>query len=389
MVLVYEVIPFDLTPVGGPANGYIFDSIVQEVDIATGDLLFEWKSSEHVPLNESYNALLGHGTQALPYDYFHVNSAAKDADGNYLISGRTMDCMYKLNGTDGSIIWHMGGKVSDFDVAPEAAWALQHDARWIDDKVQSRMTLFANGPTASLAYSRGLLLDVDQAAKTVRLVREFTNAAKTFGQFQGSLQAINPSDPATNYILGYGSQPYFAEFNSEGDILLDVVFARTNAVSTYRTYKLPWVGNPLTVPDMVNDSQAKRVYLSWNGATAVETWGVYTSQDTGDGSAWTSVLNVTRTGFETTVELSASAADLQTYVRGQAFDVNGTSLGWSRAGDGRVLVDAETPAPPATSTSAAAAAPSETKQSESARNMVMRFDLYALLASYLIVLISV
>jgi hypothetical protein len=63
---------------------------------------------------------------------------------------------------------------------------------------------------------------VDQAGKTVRLVRAFTNQARTFGQFQGSLQAITPSDPNSNYMIGYGSQPYFAELDKDGNLLLDV-----------------------------------------------------------------------------------------------------------------------------------------------------------------------
>ena len=227
MVLIYPVVPADLSPVGGAAEGgYIFDSIFQEVNISTGELIFEWKSSDHIPLNESYNLLNGRGAQDAAYDYFHINSADKDADGNYLISARTMDCIYKINGSDGSVIWRLGGKLNDFDLAGDAKFALQHDARWISREAQDRMTLFDNGPTENITYSRGLLLAIDQDAMTARLEQEFENTQRTFGTFQGSLQAINPSDPNTNFMIGYGSEPYFAEFDSDGNELLNVQFGK-------------------------------------------------------------------------------------------------------------------------------------------------------------------
>jgi hypothetical protein len=214
------------------------------------------------------------GTAETPWDYFHINSVAKDADGNYLVSARVMDCIYKINGATGDIIWRLQGRQSDFEVDPAANFAFQHDARWIDDKVQNRMTIFDNGPTATVGYSRGLLLDVDQTAKTVRLITEFKNTAETFAMYEGSLQAINASDPDTNYMLGFGSQPFFTELDKDGNVLLDVQFGKTNAVNCYRTYKLPWTGKPLTIPEMHYDTEGRKAYLSWNGATEVETWAV-------------------------------------------------------------------------------------------------------------------
>ena len=38
----------------GPKNGTIFEGVVQNVDIATGRVLFEWHSADHVALTESY-----------------------------------------------------------------------------------------------------------------------------------------------------------------------------------------------------------------------------------------------------------------------------------------------------------------------------------------------
>ena len=160
----------------------------------------------------------------------------------------------------------------------------------------------------------------------------------------------------------------------------------TNAVSSYRVYKLPWEGRPLSRPDFVYDSGNQRAYLSWNGATAVETWGIYTADTAGNASAWGSVMNVTRTGFETTVDLSGETNQLQAYVIGHAFDVDGNSLAWSRASDGRALVDASTPETATTSISSGAS-PSETKKSAAPRRFGVHVELLMVLFTCLVLLL--
>ena len=48
------------------------------------------------------------------WDYFHINSVDKNADGDYIISARDACSVHKINGTDGSIIWRLDGKNSSF-----------------------------------------------------------------------------------------------------------------------------------------------------------------------------------------------------------------------------------------------------------------------------------
>ncbi|KAF2648108.1 hypothetical protein K491DRAFT_722852 [Lophiostoma macrostomum CBS 122681] len=337
LIIIYHAIPADLSVVDGPEDGWIFECTFQELNIETGDVVFEWNASTHVGVNETYNELGGTGSnETTPFDYFHMNSVQKDKNGDYLVSGRVMDTVYKISGNDGSIIWKLNGKDSDFDVDSNGVFAFQHDARWVNSDMK-RITLFDNGPTDTIGYSRGLLFAIDEDAKTATLITEFTNEAQTFGQFEGCLQAIDPADDATNYFLGYGSQQFFAELDKDGNVLLDVQFGATNAVNSYRAYKLPWTGRPRTKPDVHYDQDGNKIYFSWNGATDVETWGVYTANDT-QSSTWTRVANATRTGFETTIDLQG--VGLQTYVRGKAVNGTGANLGWTRASDGTSLFDA-------------------------------------------------
>src|SRR5689334_7298625 len=49
---VYAARRADLSAVGGRREGTIFDSIVQEVDVATGRVVWQWRAADHVPVSE-------------------------------------------------------------------------------------------------------------------------------------------------------------------------------------------------------------------------------------------------------------------------------------------------------------------------------------------------
>ena len=44
-----------------------------------------------------------------PYDIVHINSVEEMADGDYLISLRHTDSVYRLDGATGAIEWKLGG----------------------------------------------------------------------------------------------------------------------------------------------------------------------------------------------------------------------------------------------------------------------------------------
>ena len=110
LITIYHEVPYDLSSVGGPKDGTVVDGIVQEIDVATGRVLFEWHSLDHVPLAESYAPV----TRNDAYDYFHINAVNLDNDGNLLISGRHTWTVYKVDRHTGQILWRLGGKRSDF-----------------------------------------------------------------------------------------------------------------------------------------------------------------------------------------------------------------------------------------------------------------------------------
>ena len=69
LVTVYNRTQADLTPVGGPQNGWLTNSLAVEIDIETNEPLFIWNPLDHVPLNASKLSIQGSGMNSSdPYD---------------------------------------------------------------------------------------------------------------------------------------------------------------------------------------------------------------------------------------------------------------------------------------------------------------------------------
>ena len=56
------------------------------------------------------------------WDAYHMNSIDKDYDGNYLVSIRHLNALVKIDKNDGSVIWKMGGKASNFIIGEGAEY---------------------------------------------------------------------------------------------------------------------------------------------------------------------------------------------------------------------------------------------------------------------------
>lgn len=296
----------------------LLDSVVQEVDIASGRLLFEWRSSDHVSTSESY---LG-PSAGYPFDYFHVNSIDVDTDGNLLVSARHTSAVYKIDRKSGAVIWRLGGKLSDFEMGPGTQFSWQHDARRQPD---GSITLFDDGSNGSKPpnedRSRGLILDVNESARRATLRQAYSHFSGILASSQGSVQTL----PGGNVLIGWGDQPAFTEFSADGGIVLD---ARLPDGSTsYRALRFPWRGRPANNPAIAaerSDSGTTTVYASWNGAMDVGSWVVLGGDSP---EALVSLGSQPRSGFETSIVVPARPR----LVAVRALDVSGAVLGQSAA----------------------------------------------------------
>jgi hypothetical protein len=307
-------VPWDLRSVGGPRNGRVVDAIVQEVDIASGLVLFEWHSLKDVDLRESYDPRPRPGA---PYDYMHVNSVREDSDGNLLASGRELHAVVKLDRRTGRIIWRLGGKRSDFRMPRDARFAWQHDAQRAPN---GTVRVFDNEAAPKVRFrSRVLWLRLDEKAKTARVARVVGHPLNLLSGTQGNAQAL----PNGNTMVGWGSQGYFSEFAPSGRLVFDGRVARGN--DTYRAYRFPWRGRPIRPPDVQArrlDSRRTVLWVSWNGATGVDRWRVLAGTRR---SRLTDAGAVRKHGFETRIVVR----NRRPYVAVRAIGRSGRVLGRS------------------------------------------------------------
>ena len=314
LITVYNAVPIDLTSIGGPAKADALDGIAQEVDVETGEVLFEWHSLDHVGIEESYYE--PEPDLASNFDYFHINSVEVDEDDNFLISARRTCAVYKVDRDTGEIIWRLGGKRSDFEMGSGADFRYQHDARHQTD---GTITVFDNGGVIKDDQSVGLVLELDEDAMTASRVRGYTDGH--LAATQGNLQML----PNGNAFVGWGSEPFFSEFGPEGNLLL--AGALPSSVESYRAFRAPWTGRPTDDPAAAAErgtGDEVTVYASWNGATEVASWEIVAGP-TPDGLE--PVKSADRTGFETAI----TARTPERWVGARAKDRSGRVLGTSRA----------------------------------------------------------
>ena len=167
----------NLTTIGGPADQKVFDGIVQEIDIPTGKVLFQWNSADHVPYRDSHNPRPA--SAAMPWDWFHINAVHLDTDGNLLIDSRYTWTTYKVNLRTGKIIWELGGKHTTFklttapgqvlDAAGEI-FAFQHDPEAIGNGEYTFFDDESDGSTTLLPHSRVVTVKLDLTTKVATLV---------------------------------------------------------------------------------------------------------------------------------------------------------------------------------------------------------------------------
>ncbi|MFZ1154626.1 MAG: arylsulfotransferase family protein [Solirubrobacteraceae bacterium] len=298
------------------AGGVLTDSIVQEIDIKTGLVMWEWHALGHIPLSDSYNPIPHNGN---PWDYIHVNSIDPGASNDVLISARNSWALYDVDVKTGAFNWQLGGKHSSFKLGPGTKTYWQHDAEW---QPGGLISVFDNGSTPPKEkQSRGVLLKPDMASRTVALAKAFVNPSKTLlAPAQGNTLSL----PGGNLLMGYGNLPNFTEYDSAGRVLLDGALGHN--VQDFRTYLSPWSGQPSTLPAIVamRSGANIQVQMSWNGATGVSSWQLFAGASP---SVLVPLATVTRNGFQTTTRLTTSAA----YIESRALDANGNVLGASAA----------------------------------------------------------
>lgn len=317
LIQIYQPTVADLSPwASSSEQEWIVDAVFQELDIATGEVLFEWSSLDHIspdesilPINEGQAGSGFNSSDA--WDYFHINSVDKDSSGDYLISARDAAALYKISGKTGEILWKLGGlpglTTSNFELQG-FNFSFQHHARFLESKEphielisfydnSAHGTENKNGKTVSYnSHSSGKIIEVDTLHWTARAVFVGVPPDNLLSKSQGSTQVL----PDGHVVVGWGSEGALTEYDSEANPIFHAYVDSGllgEKAQNYRAFKFNWTGFPeeaiAVYSEQILDSTS--VYVSWNGDTETRTWKFY-SVEKGEK---TYIGESNRSGFET------------------------------------------------------------------------------------------
>ena len=313
-ITAFNPIRCDLTPIKGARGGAIVDTAIQEIDMRTGLVRWEWHSLDHVGASESE---VEAPADATPWDYFHLNSIDPEPDGNLLISARSTWAGYQLEGGTGKVLWRLGGNKSSFKMGPGTEMAWQHDGRVLPN---GELTLLrrrlepADPPPVACRADHARL---QGPSKRTSPPPTHTRTRRCSPPARATCRRWRTGTP----LVGYGGVPAISEYATGGSLLFDA--HQPFDMSFYRAFRFPWSGRPLSPPAVLaslnNTGEETIVHASWNGATEVAWWRVLAGKHPGSLVAQTTIR---ANGFESSTTLPAEAR-----LRGGA----GTRLGRPRA----------------------------------------------------------
>ncbi|KAK4941551.1 hypothetical protein LTR10_018570 [Elasticomyces elasticus] len=321
----------------------IYETGFHEIDINTKKKSWAWRPLEvNITTAESMIQPPEAWRQNNPdhqqprWDCFHLNSIDKNAEGDFLVSMRYTSTIYKLSGKDGSVIWRLGGRHSDF--TQDFSFSSQHFARFHSQSGNETIISFLDNAsddanrqpqTANTSSIKVVSLYDDGRTKKATLLKQFDRPDGGLTKLRGSAQALSNG----GFAAGWSHSGYMNEFASDGRVVWEANFT-TDRFNTYRAYKFEFVGTPTEPPVLKTFAVSKgdgealvnmstSFYVSWNGATEVQTWDFYVTNNVSMPAHKAGSVN--SASFET----SFATNEFWAYAYVEARDVSNKTLGRS------------------------------------------------------------
>ncbi|HXA53686.1 MAG TPA: arylsulfotransferase family protein [Solirubrobacteraceae bacterium] len=315
-ITAFNPILCNLSSAAGTLDGAIIDTAIQEIDMKTGLVRWEWHSLDHLAVSESESS----PPKGSPWDWFHLNSIDPQPDGDLFISARTTWAGYLLQGATGTVLWHLGGLKSSFKMGRGTQTAWQHDGRILPS---GEVTFFDDGSNPpEHSQSRGVRIALDRKTHEARLRVAYTHPNPALlAASQGNMQTL----PDGNALVGYGAVPAISEYSAADRALLFDAHLPYD-MTFYRAFRFPWSARPATPPavlaNMNSTEEETIVHASWNGATEVAAWRVLAGASP---TTLTPQATMAASGFESSTILPKKHA----YAAVQALDAAGRVIGVS------------------------------------------------------------
>lgn len=247
------IAPEDL-PFGGPFADTFSDGVIEEVN-ADGSREWIWTMSHYFdPASSTFpiNFATTPGFEDKGWDVFHINAIDRISspdtgdDGDYVVTARHMDGVFRVDRSSGSVEWTLGTPASTdgakrleilddpYTTAgdPYSGPKRPHDARLNGDV----LTLFDNQAGMPGRQPRAVAYRIDEGAGTATMLWEFRNATPG-GETLGSARQAADGSVVVNW--GAGLQPFLEELSSDGTRLMAV--GLPNGGNSYRTVKYPLI----------------------------------------------------------------------------------------------------------------------------------------------------
>ena len=265
----------------------------QEVDIASGRVLLEWRSLDHIPISDSYWPV------GSDWDYVHLNSIAVDTDGNLLVS--VAQHAHRLQARPSQ---RCGG------LAP----------RRQAQRLRGRLRARSSRGSMTLGVSRRLDHPVRQrrrsasralAARCRRVRPPRPPAALVHASepvFAPTARATSSCSRTATSFVGWGAQPYVSEFTPSGELVFDAQLgaATSPTAPTARRGRAP-----APARRRCGAAARARTPTSTSAGTAIRAWRIG-QRLSGQGLA--SGRGRSRRcarGFETVIEVPAAVTQLR------------------------------------------------------------------------------
>lgn len=207
--------PLNLTAFGGPQDGSVIDARIEEVR-EDRTVVWSWDTSTRVALAETgrWWGLLAAGGSPTSWDLVHLNSIEDDGHGGLIVSMRTVDAVYRIRKSDGSIDWKLGGTATPRSLRVMADGGGrgnpllgQHDARLLPD---GTISLFDNRSNSG-EPPRVTRWRVSTSARTATLVESFGDPQVTDSFCCGSARRFADG----SWLVSWGGSPLIRGYDAD------------------------------------------------------------------------------------------------------------------------------------------------------------------------------
>lgn len=248
----------------GSKNAIVRCGVIQEQD-ANKNVVFEWHSKDYYDFEDTDESFL---IDTAKVDWTHFNAVDLDSDGNILLSTRRMNEITKINRSNGSIMWRLGGKQNQFTFVNDTPqFKAQHDIRKLSN---GNITLFDNGYRSPFQPCRAVEYMLDEVQLTATKVWSYTYDSTKMSEWLGNVQRTSNGNTLINYGNLDSSNLVFNLVNPAGVPIFEV---RTlDTLNSYRSFNypvLPWNINP---PKINCDLNGGQVFLSVDSGFSKYYW---------------------------------------------------------------------------------------------------------------------